>query len=1012
MWKIGQINIQTLSEDYKVHLALRECKRANLDVVCFQEVRLLKSGNIYHEGYNFYWNGLLRLKRYGVAIAIRKNSYITIENILLTSARLMAADISVRGCKIRIISCYAPTRKSPLSTKQLFYRNLSKLCKVEKHRKVLINGDFNAEPSFCRELSRFDGITTFFDNGNNQTDDNDMLFLQHCYANSLAIMNTWFNHPIHHRETWHSPDGVTKKVYDYCLAERWLTQNIIDVRVRNSYFHSVHRLVVTKLKTPANKAARSFTKKRYIKRSKPNFQLLQNNDTKGNVNNAIIDHLQQHNEIPNSIDDMHRKIIDALKKGRQQIPLVSRNNSTATPWIDDEELENLHCIRVDLRKKQRTNDVKKKLKEIAKKIKAKVRKIQNKQLKDKGASINEARQHRNAVKLWRLAKTHDSSMLAKAKALQCPGLADHFKKHFNPDQTALTIPTDIEHSPQFIEILRNLNAPMISNVPTANEIRDAICQLNNGKSTIDVEAEVAKCAVDIPEMIEALTAYYGEIWTTKNIPEKWKISRITAIWKKKGNANDPTKHRGISIGAILCKAGMNIILKRIANFYNTQLKRTQFGFRSGMGCNDGIFMIKQLQDIASLSERPLYVCFIDLTAAFDHVNRDLLFKTIRNRLSDDQNTVNIDIIENLYMDTKSYMQNEDPEYDSFPTKSGVRQGGQEGPPLYNLYSDYVMRVYEQRKINAGVVGLNISYHIPNEATNRAQRAVAPTSGVCDDDDCGYADDLVVICWTINELQTCINLLSQTFTEFGLTINEDKTETMIINHNNPDSYPKTIITLNGKHLTNTPSFKYLGVWISSDSLHIGQSELHHRINSAQNAFAQNRKLLTNRNIKLETRVLFLNALVRSRLTYGCHVWKPSATEMNRIESTYRYMLRSMIWNGHQRVNPPATHQGTSSDEAPSDEGDEDDVDWRYVITNHQLYNITETENILHYHKVQRTNWVSHIIRRSNNNICKILLFHTIKRTKLGRKTPSLLEQTVADSGMTYNEFIHKSFTKEK
>ena len=156
--------------------------------------------------------------------------------------------------------------------------------------------------------------------------------------------------------------------------------------------------------------------------------------------------------------------------------------------------------------------------------------------------------------------------------------------------------------------------------------------------------------------------------------------------------------------------------------------------------------------------------------------------------------------------------------------------------------------------------------------------------------------------------------------------------MIINHNNPDSYPKTIITLNGKQLTNTPSFKYLGVWISNDSLHIGQSELHHRINSAQNAFAQNRKLLTNRNIKLETRVLFLNALVRSRLTYGCHVWKPSATEMNRIESTYRYMLRSMIWNGHQRVNPPVTHQGTSSDEAPSDEGDEDDVDWRYVITN--------------------------------------------------------------------------------
>ena len=68
---MGQLNIQTCYDDYKICMALQECKRANLDVVCFQEVRLLKSDERKHEGYTFHWNGMQRLQRYGVAIAIR-----------------------------------------------------------------------------------------------------------------------------------------------------------------------------------------------------------------------------------------------------------------------------------------------------------------------------------------------------------------------------------------------------------------------------------------------------------------------------------------------------------------------------------------------------------------------------------------------------------------------------------------------------------------------------------------------------------------------------------------------------------------------------------------------------------------------------------------------------------------------------------------------------------------------------------------------------------------------------
>ena len=80
-WKLGQINIQSCSDDYRLDMTLQECQRANLDIVCLQEVRKLNSGSIKHLGYNFYWNGMKRFKRYGVAIAIRDNSIIVVNSI-------------------------------------------------------------------------------------------------------------------------------------------------------------------------------------------------------------------------------------------------------------------------------------------------------------------------------------------------------------------------------------------------------------------------------------------------------------------------------------------------------------------------------------------------------------------------------------------------------------------------------------------------------------------------------------------------------------------------------------------------------------------------------------------------------------------------------------------------------------------------------------------------------------------------------------------------------------------
>ena len=57
----------------------------------------------------------------------------------------------------------------------------------------------------------------------------------------------------------------------------------------------------------------------------------------------------------------------------------------------------------------------------------------------------------------------------------------------------------------------------------------------------------------------------------------------------------------------------------------------------------------------------------------------------------------------------------DNEKDIFNVLVGVRQGGPESPTLYNLYMDYVMRVYlKECKVN-GVKFTKVNYKIPKVA---------------------------------------------------------------------------------------------------------------------------------------------------------------------------------------------------------------------------------------------------------------------------------------------------------
>ena len=133
-----------------------------------------------------------------------------------------------------------------------------------------------------------------------------------------------------------------------------------------------------------------------------------------------------------------------------------------------------------------------------------------------------------------------------------------------------------------------------------------------------------------------------------------------------------------------------IILNRLKTWYDQQLLDQQHGFRSGRGTADAIYRIKRVHQVTSRMKQPVYVLFVDLSAAFDHVDRKWLFDTIRQRLPEEWNGKLFKLLESLYQYTTTALS--EAEDDIFELTSGVRQGGPESPILYNLFTDYVMRM--------------------------------------------------------------------------------------------------------------------------------------------------------------------------------------------------------------------------------------------------------------------------------------------------------------------------------
>jgi len=139
------------------------------------------------------------------------------------------------------------------------------------------------------------------------------------------------------------------------------------------------------------------------------------------------------------------------------------------------------------------------------------------------------------------------------------------------------------------------NDELLDSEISDDEIRKAILSQNNNKNPgIDqLTADIFKCSIDI--ILPFFKGIYNRIFLTHEYPPSWSKSIITPVFNK-GDPNDATNYRGITLTNIIANIYSQILLNRLNKWsdINAKLTLNQFGFQKGKSILDCIFVLQSI----------------------------------------------------------------------------------------------------------------------------------------------------------------------------------------------------------------------------------------------------------------------------------------------------------------------------------------------------------------------------------------------------------------------------------
>ena len=217
---------------------------------------------------------------------------------------------------------------------------------------------------------------------------------------------------------------------------------------------------------------------------------------------------------------------------------------------------------------------------------------------------------------------------------------DAFKQHFRSmfnrrsgaaeDKQAEEVETKPEEANDQAEVAESLGINY-TNVSTAIAKMQPNKSSGNCRFQIDVLKGHKK-----PHAHEATCTLFC-IAASKGIPRKWRDTLLMPIYKRKGERSACVNYRPVSLIHPMGKAYAHVILGALYRIQQERMMHAecQGGFRPGHRLEDNAIILQTVVESLKLHNSAGYACFVDLSKAYDSVNRMQLFEVMVGELGID-----------------------------------------------------------------------------------------------------------------------------------------------------------------------------------------------------------------------------------------------------------------------------------------------------------------------------------------------------------------------------------------
>ena len=419
------------------------------------------------------------------------------------------------------------------------------------------------------------------------------------------------------------------------------------------------------------------------------------------------------------------------------------------------------------------------------------------------------------------------------------------------------------------------------NETSEREVYELILKLDStkGPGTDNIDTKSLKSIANV--IASHLASLFNDSMSTGTYPQCLKIAKCIPIYKGTPlDASEPVNYRPISILTSINKVFERIIHNQISKYaeINKLLPKFQYGYRKQHNTSQAILNYTEYITTATANKLITISIFMDLSKAFDTVDKTILKDKLSQLGMTDLTTSLID----SYMSNRKFCINNDKTY--YTHTYGVPQGSILGPLLFILYT----------------------YDMTDITNNKT---------------IVYADDTTVLVSGRNLTETkqhCNDILNrfyQYFTLNKLSINPLKTKYMIhkpvYRKNNKkllQDMTNTDLIMDGTPLKQVKSIKFLGVVINDRLAWDDHKQLIYTKICKTLGIIYNCKNILNE----EENTKMYKTFIQPYFLYGIEVWGHSIKSDNDILVKLQSKVLRILFNCFRTADAWRHSNGTVND----------------------------------------------------------------------------------------------------